>query len=242
MRFLICIAACGILLLLCGCLRTDHPQRSSPILPDNDQPVQLEYDGTDTADFFLDSTHIGQQERDRIEMVQYRSPDSVQVLLKFFNRRAGNFVIRQNLIFKKDGISGLQAKLADFNGDGFQDLTCVSATAARGANEVRRLWIYDPDGDSLRYIQNSMDYPNLLFNERLHCIDAFLVYGGCSTVFLKLNGDSLREFAKVELFDGLTVTTVDRYGKSHLIKRDTAIHAENIRYQNYDPLEVNETY
>ncbi len=54
------------------------------------------------------------------------------------------------------------SQLEDFNNDGIKDMTYVSAVAARGANEVRRLFIYDKKRDELVYIKNSEDYPNPL--------------------------------------------------------------------------------
>lgn len=196
----------------------------------------------DVADYFADSTNIGRKGRDRIEMAQYRAEDSVYVVVKLFSIGDGPPTLQQEFSFQKDGITGLNTELADFNNDGFNDVTCEGAIAGRGANEIRRLWLYDPQHDSLVYITNSMDYPNLAYNERLNCIDAFRVYGGCSTDFLRISGDSLREFAQVELFEGLTVTTIDPHGTRRVIHRDTSEHGTFVRYKNFAPLEVNEDF
>jgi len=32
---------------------------------------------------------------------------------------------------------------------------------------------------------NAEEYPNMLYNKELDCIDAFLIHGGTSTVFFK---------------------------------------------------------
>ncbi len=81
----------------------------------------------------------------------------------------------------------------------------------------------------------------MLYNKELNCIDAFLVYGGCSTVFLKIKRDSLIEFASVELMDGLTVKTY-KNGTERIIFQDTSNKAGYIRYKNFKPLKEYESY
>ena len=229
------------LLLSCshGHVETGSEQSAHPSGPDS---ATASASWIDSADFFADSLSIGRKGLNRIEMAQYRTEASVYVILKLFSMQNGTSALRQKVVFAKDGISGLHVELADFNNDGFKDVTCVSATAGRGANEIRRLWIYAGEGDSLVYIKNSMDYPNIRYNERRDCIDAFRVYGGCSTDFLRITGDSLQEFATVELSEGLTVTTIDRHGKRRVIKRDTSEHESFVRYKNFAPLERDDGY
>lgn len=233
----------GGLLCLVGC--SPKPEGTVPvsISPDS-APLNIatRESPIDTFDVFMDSLSIGRKGLNRLDMVQCRTSDGQFVRLLLFGRSDGSERLLQEIRFEKEGPSGLNAQVVDFNNDGFNDLTCISATAARGANEVRRLWIYVPEADSLVYMKNSMNYPNLLYNERLDCIDAFLVCGGCSTVFLKIAGDSLKETARVELFEGLTVTRIDRNGKERVILKDTSNHAGYIRYKNYDPLEVYDDY
>ena len=102
--------------------------------------------------------------------------------------------------------------------------------------------IYDKQKDQLVCIKNSDSYPNLLYNKELNCIDAFLVYGGCSTVFLKLSGDSLKEFASVELDEGLIIRTYDKNGKENIFYQDTTNKAGYVRYKNFRPLQEYEGY
>ena len=137
---------------------------------------------------------------------------------------------------------GFDPNISDFNNDNFNDITFISGTAARGANEVRRLFIYENQEQKLISMVNSQDYPNMLYNKELDCIDAFLVYGGCSTVFLNIQGDSLKEFASVELNDGLTVSTYDKNGKENIILTDKTNKAGCIRYKNFRPLKRYKSY
>ena len=85
---------------------------------------------------------------------------------------------------------------------------------------------------------NSEDFPNMLYNEELDCIDAFLVHGGSTTLFARIKGDSLVKFAGVDNSDYRLVFIIDRKGKKKYIKRDKISDEMGvyIRYKNYKPL------
>jgi hypothetical protein len=187
-------------------------------------------------EFFVDSLNVGRKSLNKIELSKYCLADSCNVVIRFYSKQKDGWKLKNEFRFPKDNVAACDTKLADFNNDGLNDLTYVSDIAARGANEIRRLFIYDKTGDKLIDIKNSDNYPNLLYNKDLHCLDAFLVYGGCSTVFLKLDTDTLRQFASVELFHGLTISTYDKKGKERVVLHDTTNHEQSIRYKNYQPL------
>ncbi|MBL7704216.1 MAG: hypothetical protein JNM21_01600 [Taibaiella sp.] len=136
----------------------------------------------------------------------------------------------------------LKPHIADFNNDSFMDITFISATAARGSNEVRRLFIYDAEEKKLVSIVNSENYPNMRYNKELDCIDAFLVYGGTSTVFTRIEGDSLKEFASVHNDQYRTVYEIDKSGKERQLSKDSITDPGEIyiRYINYKPLKAYE--
>lgn len=197
---------------------------------------------TEIIDSFVDSLNIGEKGKFKVELIKHRVYDDIYVIVKFYIKGRNTikeperWLIQNNYSYETTALMGFKANISDFNNDGFNDITFISGTAARGANEVRRLFIYDYQKQELISIVNSQDYPNMLYNEELDCIDAFLVYGGCSTVFLNIIGDSLKEFANVELSDGLTVTTYDKMGKEKIIFKDTKNKAGYIRYKNFRPL------
>lgn len=193
-------------------------------------------DAAQLEEYFIDSTNIGRKSLNKIELSKYGGNDSSYVTIRFFSKQNGKWEVKNEFHFQKDEITGCEPKLTDFNNDGLEDMTYVSGVAARGANEIRRLFIYDKNKDRLIFIKNSEDYPNILYNKELNCIDAFLMYGGCSTVFLTIKADSLVQFASVELMDGLTVRTFDKQGNETIILQDTTNKAENIRYKNFNPL------
>ncbi len=201
-----------------------------PVLNDTLNPK------TEIIETFTDSLNIGRKGECKIELIKHRVFDNLYVIVKFYTKGPEYWYIQNTYVYECDALMSLEPNIADFNNDQFNDITFISATAGRGANEVRRLFIYDDYEKQLVSLVNSQDYPNMLYNKELDCIDAFLVYGGCSTVFLKINGDSLRKFASVDLSDGLTVRTYDKNGGAKIIFQDTTNHGFYIRYKNFKPL------
>lgn len=194
-------------------------------------------DSTELKEVFIDSSNIGRKKHNKIELSLYGIRDSNYVVIKFYSRLKNNtWKLRQTFSFGKDGITSLDTKLSDCNNDGFKDMTYISTVAARSANEVRRLFIYNSISDKLIDIKNSERYPNMLYNKALHCIDAFLVYGGSSTVFLNIKGDRLIEFASVEVDDHITVYEIDKSGKRRILKKLRNKDWNYTRFKNYKPL------
>lgn len=187
---------------------------------------------------FTDSLHVGKPSRNKIELLHFRNPDSNYVLIRFYTKTKNNlWHLKQKFHFLKDDDSGCFTELSDFNNDGFKDLTYKSALAARGANDIRNLFIYDPGKDQLVYMKNSENYPNMLYNKKLNCIDAFLVHGGSTTVFLKIKRDSLKEFASVNLDDKINVQVIDKNGnKKYLIRNRKNTFEVYTRFKNFSPL------
>ncbi len=194
--------------------------------------------------FFSDDSNIGLPHRNKIEISNFKKSDGNIsdgniAVIKFYSLDANKkWKLKQTFEFKKDQLSDCDPKLEDFNNDGFKDMTYVSAVAARGANEVRRLFIYDKKKDELTYIKNSEDHPNMLYNKKLDCIDSWSFHGGTSTVFLKIDGDSLKEFASVHNDANRTIYLIDKNGKEKLLRKDK-INEEDIyvRYKNFNPPE-----
>jgi|SRR5688572_8655406 len=203
---------------------------------------------TEIIETFADSLNIGQKGKCKIELIKHRVYNDNYVIIKFYIKGRytikdpETWMIQNNYSYETNALLGFEPNISDFNNDSFNDITFISGTAARGANEVRRLFIYNDQKQELISIVNSQDYPNMLYNKELDCIDAFLVYGGCSTVFLNIRGDSLKEFANVELADGLTVTTYDKNGKEKIILKDKTYEAGYIRFKNFKPLKEYDNY
>lgn len=193
---------------------------------------------TEIIETFVDSLNIGEKGKAKIELIKHRIFDNVYVIVKFYTKGLAYWNHQNTYLYECDALMGLDPDLSDFNNDNFNDITFVSATAARTANEVRRLFIYDDYTKQLTSIVNSQNYPNMLYNNELNCIDAFLVHGGSTTVFAKIKGDSLKEFANINNDNYRTVYEVDQFGKEKLIQKDTIENPEDIyiRYINYKPV------
>ncbi len=196
---------------------------------------------TEIIETFVDSLNIGEKGKNKVELIKHRVFDDTYVIVKFYRKATvpNRWFNANTYIVQCNAMQGLLPNITDFNNDNFNDITFISAQAARGANEVRRLFVYDDYERALTSIVNSEDYPNMLYNKELNCIDAFLFHGGTSTVFARLKGDSLKEFASVHNDSHRTVYEVDKFGKDKLLRRDK-INPEDvyIRYINYKPLKA----
>ncbi|WP_336516570.1 hypothetical protein [Pollutibacter soli] len=184
-------------------------------------------------EYFSDSSRIGKKKQNKIEISIYGNEDSSFSIIKFYSLTNRKWKLRNTYRYEHYSLMDLNADLSDFNNDGLNDPTYISNTAARGANEIRRLFIYDKNADSLISIINSEDYPNLQYNEELKCIDAFMVYGGSSTVFLRLKKNQLKKFAVVSLDDGLSIRKIDMNGNEKTIYSDSTKGSGYIRFSTY---------
>lgn len=194
--------------------------------------------GTVLEETFIDSTQVGIKGKSKLIVEQFRNDDSSYVVIQLFEKRRNKWILNQKLELLKDGITNCETEIKDFNNDSFNDVTYKSSVAARGANEIRTLLIFDKAKKQLIVMKNSDQYPNLAYNKLLNCIDAWLVYGGSSTVFLKIEKDSLREFAGVSLDENeREVYSIDKNGKRKTISKEFIKDLEvYTRYKNYDPL------
>ena len=196
---------------------------------------------TEIIETFVDSLNIGEKGKNKVELIKHRVFDDTYVIVKFYRKATvpNRWYNANTYIVQCNAMQGLLPNITDFNNDNFNDITFISAQAARGANEVRRLFVYDDYERALISIVNSEDYPNMRYNKELNCIDAFLFHGGTSTVFARIKGDSLKEFASVHNDSHRTVYEVDKFGKDKLLRRDK-INPEDvyIRYMNYKPLKA----
>jgi len=186
---------------------------------------------------FIDSLKIGVPGRYKLEIKQvlYLGENSF-VHFKLYSKNNNRWTLVQFYDAQKDPISPLDVLISDYNGDGLNDLSFRSAIAARGANEVRSLFIFNIN--HLDTIKNATDFPNLEYNRELKCLDSWMVHGGCTTVFLNLKKDSLMEFASVNIYDTLlTVHEMTRNGiDSIILERQLYPDEEFTRFKNYKPL------
>ena len=188
---------------------------------------------------FIDERRIGKRRLNRVEISTYEKDDRLFVKTKFYAKSKSEWIQKNELEIEKFGGLPLQPEIKDFNGDGFNDVTFISDSPARGANEIRDLFIFEPRRDELVHIKNSSDYPNLQYNPLLKCLDAWIFTGSTETVFLKLNGDKLVEFASVD--DSETerfIYIINGNGKKRLLRREKRKDDGFNRYINFNPVQT----
>lgn len=84
-------------------------------------------------------------------------------------------------------------ELRDINGDTTKDLLIEYLRPARGSNQVSMLYLVNGKDLKLNKISNSIYFPNLSYDEKLHYISSFRFYGGDAVQmdFLKIEFDTL---------------------------------------------------
>ncbi len=188
----------------------------------------------------VDSLNIAERGKNKMILQQMRfSEDSVRYSFELYEKKNGSWNLIQKYQNTKDKISGLDPRMEDFNGDGYNDIAITTATAARSANEIRTLFIFKKETKRFTMIRNSENYPNLRYNAELRCVDAWIITAGCSTVFLKLTpADTLMEFAEVSVEDGIrTSYEIDKNGKMKVLKKEKVSEDHEFeRYINYKPV------
>ena len=219
--------------LLIGCQNTTDSNKAvsipTKVVANDNVPIEQIIDSisfSSTGQFLLNLRQIS---------------DSIGDIYATFDlsiKKDGRWSIIQTFKMQKDGLSGLDYVASDFNNDGINDFTFTSATAARGANEIKSLFIFDPTIQQFKHIKNSDEFPNLRYNDVLDCIDSWAVYGGSTTLFLNIKDDTLKRVAGIDLFDNtMTVYTFDSIDNRRIINENTYDSLELFtRYSNYDPL------
>jgi hypothetical protein len=186
---------------------------------------------------FSNEKDIGRPRKNKVEIRCVNRNYQAEAEIEFYSlSERRDWTRKQSLRFENLNYAGCDPQFSDFNNDGLKDLTFISGQAARGANEIRTLLIYDPKKDELIHVKNSAEYPNLAYNKRLNCIDAWALHGATTTIFLRLAGDMLREFASVDTGAERIVTITRRSGERVVIRREP-MHQDEVysKYSTFDP-------
>jgi hypothetical protein len=183
-------------------------------------------------EFFVDSVNIGVQGKNKIEIFKYRNDlmEDYFVKIKFYDVHK---YLQNTYVFEGCDFS-LSPDVDDYNNDGYNDFVYQSGMAARGANFINTLFIYEPQDDELIHIKNSDNYPNLHYNKHLDCLNALAFSGGVCQYFLKIEKDSLQKLASIETW-GDTITI---YNSENKVIEERENTFSNFPYfRNWHPLE-----
>ncbi|CAM3074709.1 hypothetical protein DRF59_16000 [Chryseobacterium flavum] len=201
---------------------------------------------------FVDSLNAGTKGKTKVEFEKFRYTVNGDVFVSInFYKSEKKWIkgektdldiwrLTNSFKFDKDGISGMDVQIGDFNNDGFNDITYQSGIAARGGNIVMTLFVYDPHNKDFIHIKNSESYPNLTYNAKLNCINSLILTGSTITSFLKIRKDSLQEFARIDVSDKIVVQEKDSTGKFKTIEEKPFKGNDEDFYKtfrNYKPLE-----
>lgn len=214
----------------------DSKEAINPIKTKTKEVKEKNYAETET---FIDSTRIAKKGKYKIEITQTTIDTVTTVSFKLFAKRNNIWNNIQSYSLKKECDIPLITEIEDFNNDGFNDFTIHYSTAARGSNDLRKLFIFSNKEYKFIEIKNSDLYPNLQYNKKLNCIDALSVYAGSSTTFLKLGKDHLIEFARVDIMNKKIEIYLIEKNKEIKLRSETYSGSNNdmIRFVNYNPLE-----
>ena len=190
-------------------------------------------------EYFFDSKSISKTNKYKIKISQKNSRNESIVNYELFKKLANKWTKIQKGNFKKQTDIGLFVTVdEDLNNDGYNDLKISYAQAARGANEIEKLFIFNPLTQRLVEIINSQNYPNLHYNKKRNCINSYTFYSGNSTYFLNIKENRLENFARVDFYNDSVYSYKIKNGKETLLeKREYKSNDEGIFFSNFEPIE-----
>jgi uncharacterized lipoprotein YehR (DUF1307 family) len=219
------------ILSIISCSKKEEPKT----VAENNNEEQIVID---TLEVFSDSISFGQINNSKIEVYKIGTQENTIAKVYLYDKDQLHWKLKDSLILEAERINNLDTEIKDFNNDGFKDIIFTTGMAARGGNVVQTLILFSPKNKTLKWIKNSEYFPNLMYNEKIDCVEAFILTGGQRTCFLKIINDSLKEFANVYQRDGrITAKILDENGKWKEIQiiKDTPEGFD--RFINYNPIE-----
>lgn len=192
---------------------------------------------TRVVEKFVDSTNFGIKTKNKISLTKIMNDDSVWVNVELYKSDKSKWIKTDSIKLSSILVRDLNAELNDYNNDGLNDIIFTSSDAARGGNKMQRLLLFNPRNNKFISVKNSEQYPNLLPNKKLNCIDALIYTGGITTYFLKLEKDSLIEFAKVDQWNNrIIVETIKGNERKEIKNIIDKTPDEPKRFISYEPL------
>lgn len=191
------------------------------------------------TEFFSDSKTVIKPGKYKINITQRNNKTKSVVNFDLFRKSGNKWSKIQNGSFKKPSDLPLSVTTdEDLNNDGYNDLKIFYAQAARGANEIEKLLIFNPKTQKLVEIINSQEYPNLHYNAKRNCITSYMFYGGNATYFLHIKQNRLEGFGKVE-FSNDSIYSYRIKNKQEVLLKKQAYKSNDgaVFFSNFDPVE-----
>lgn len=192
----------------------------------------------DTLEFFSDSINFGKKRDNKIEVYKIGTEENTIAKVYLFEKTKKKWQLIDSLSLEATRINDLNTQIIDYNNDDFKDIIFTTGMAGRGGNNIQSLILFSAKKKSLNWIKNSENFPNLMYNESINCVDACVLTGGQTTYFLKIENDLLKEFAKVDQRDGRIISEIlDKNGKWKEIQNIKDNPEGFDRFINYNPIE-----
>ncbi|AZA98284.1 hypothetical protein EG359_01105 [Chryseobacterium joostei] len=191
------------------------------------------------TEHFTDAKTVIKSGKYKINITQTNQKPEAVVRFQLFRKSGKNWQEIQNGSFKKQTDFGLYVTTdEDLNNDGYNDIKISYEQAGRGSNEITKLFIFNPKTQKLEDIVNSQEYPNLHYNAKRNCVNGYAFHGGNTTYFLKINGNKLQNFARVEYYIDTVYSYKIKNGKEILLKKQ-AYNSDSgaTFFSNFDPVE-----
>lgn len=191
------------------------------------------------TEFFSDSKTVIKPGKYKINVTQKSSKSESVVVFNLFQKSGNKWSIIQSGSYRKQTDFPLFVTTnEDLNNDGYNDLKISYAQAARGANEIEKLFIFNPKTQKLTEILNSQEYPNLHYSARRNCITSYMFYGGNATYFLHIKQNRLESFGKVEFSNDSIYSYKIKNKKEILLKKEAYKSNDGaVFFSNFDPVE-----
>mgnify|MGYP000353799994 CR=1 FL=1 len=246
-----CVGFCLVVLLACSdyetSLVTEIPPEADSIDTDLDSVLvndedfevrQIDWNKDSIPVIrFADSTTIGIP--GKYKMVIEKMLETFHYEFWLYKREGSGWTEIQHVEDRTDEAYMFDPLVKDYNGEGFKDLSFHHMTAARGGNELRIIFLFDPKKKQLVWLKNSEKYPNLSYQKELKMLNGWALHAGSTTLFLEIQGDSVVKKATCEWYDSTIYIGIQQNGK-WLEKEIDTIYQDPymLRFYNFDPIVI----
>lgn len=186
---------------------------------------------------YNDEIHIDSNHILTVELERFEFPNQDEHLVELTIVNDNNETVNSFTVENVPLVINCDPKVYDYNGDGNMDYSFRSMMTIRGVNDLRSVFVYDSKNKKFIRIKNSEDYPNLIYNSKTKCLDAWAVHGGITQFFLKLEGDSLYPIYSIEVFGERRILYKYEDGSPVEVKRDSIEETLYPRYDSYKVLD-----
>lgn len=198
--------------------------------------IQDEIDtNKDDKEFTLvDSANFGEQTKFLVEF----SKNSSQIQF-YFKEKVGQ---KWNIIdsYHRESTEVLQPDIQfkDYDFDGYKDLSFNSDLGINGSNEMRTIILFKPNGNKIKVIEASPEFPNLRIDNKRKFLISTIFSGSTENIFFRFKNDTIEKIAMLE-FDNSLVLKKYKNGKLISEKIIENISCDRYsRFSNYEPVTV----